>query len=119
MANEVEDAMKPTEKDDAIEERVRELCSELEHLGRCGIVTWCDEDIVTALERSGADQTPENIKAVREHLYVECIDDRMTEVGFAVIEEAIGDLQLVTGSTSDEKERNKCRQTTMESSGQN
>jgi hypothetical protein len=102
MSNEHENDPKPTAKDEAIDERVQELRSELEHLGRWGIVTWCDEDIVTALERSGADHTPENIKAVREHLYVESIDDRMTEVGFAVIEEAISDLGLVTGGVTDE-----------------
>jgi hypothetical protein len=87
MANEDEDAMKPAVKEDAIEERVQELRSELEKLGRWEIVTWCDNDIVTALERSGADHTPENVKAVREHFYVDSIADRMTEVGFTLIEE--------------------------------
>jgi hypothetical protein len=97
MADEQEHDLNPATKDQAIEDRAQELRSELEQLGRWGIVTWCDEDIVTALERAGADATPENIRAVREHYYVDCIDDRMTEVGFVLIEEAIHDLGLATG----------------------
>ena len=103
MANENEDAMKPTAKEDAIDERVQELRSELEHLGRWEIVMWCDEDIVTALERCGANHTPENVKDVREHLYVDSIADRMTEVGFSLIEEAIHDLGLVSPITPDKE----------------
>src|SRR5579872_5102427 len=54
MPNEQEKDPKLTAKDTAIEDRVQELRSELEKLGRWEIVTWCDEDIVTALEHSGA-----------------------------------------------------------------
>jgi hypothetical protein len=56
-----------------------------------------------ALENAGADPMPENVKAVREHYYVDCIDDRMTEVGVGIIADAIHDLQLVTGGVPDEE----------------
>jgi hypothetical protein len=100
MPNEHENDPKSTAKDEAITKRVQELRGELEQLGRWGIVTWCDEDIATALERAGAHVSPANLKAVREHFLVEQIDDRMTEVGFDLIEEAIGYLGLATRSDS-------------------
>jgi hypothetical protein len=103
MPTEQEKDPKLTEKDTAIEDRVQELRSELENLGRWEIVTWCDEDIVTALQRSGANHTPENVKAVREHFYVDSIADRMTEVGFDLIEQAIYDLGLVPPSTTNKQ----------------
>jgi hypothetical protein len=100
MAYEDADVLRPTSKEDAIGERVLQLRSELESLDRWGIVTWCDEDIVTALENAGAEATPENIKAVREHYYVDCIDDRMTEVGFGIIDDAIHALHLAAHRAS-------------------
>jgi hypothetical protein len=86
------------EKEEATNDRVQELRSELENLGRWGILSWNDGDIIEALEDAGVDPSPANIKAVREHFYVQHIDDRMTEVGWAVIEEAINDLGLVPPS---------------------
>ncbi len=97
MVNEHEDDLPPAAIQ-TTEDRVDELRSELEKLGRWEIVTWCEDDIVTALERAGANHTPENVKAVREHFYVDSIADRMTEVGFALIEQAIYDLHLATSS---------------------
>lgn len=91
------------QREKAISDQVQEHRAAIEALGRFGIVTWCDRDIVTALENAGADPTPENVKAVREHYYVDCIDDRMTEVGFGIIADAIHDLQLATGGASDGK----------------
>jgi hypothetical protein len=89
----VED-LTPPATDETSTSRVQALRSELELLGRFAIVSWCNEDIATALERAGADATPENIKAVREHYYVDRIDDRMTEVGFGIIDDAIHALHL-------------------------
>lgn len=77
----VED-LTPKANEEAITKRVQALRCELEHLGRWGIVSWNDGDIIETLERAGADPTPENVKAVREHFFVEQIADRMTEVGF-------------------------------------
>jgi hypothetical protein len=93
----------PSATDETSTSRVQALRSELELLGQWGIVTWCNDDIATALERAGADATPENIKAVREHYYVKCIDDRMTEVGFGVIDDAIQALHLAAHRASGEE----------------
>ena len=91
----------PTENEEATDDRVQQLRSELENLGRWGIVSWNDGDIVEALENAGVDPSSANITAVREHFSVQHIDDRMTEVGCAVIEEAINDLGLVPPGAPD------------------
>jgi len=69
-------------------------------------VTWCDADIIEALNERGIHPTAETIRAVREHYYVAHIDDRMTEVGWAVIADTIGDLDwyLVVRLTSKARE---------------
>jgi hypothetical protein len=90
-------------REKAIIDLVQAHRAAIEVLGGFGIVTWSDRDIVAALERAGADVSPANVRSVREHLYVESIDDRMTEAGWAVIEEAISDLGLATGGASDGK----------------
>jgi hypothetical protein len=101
IVNANKDDLTPMASDEAITKRVHELRAELENLGRWGIVTWCDDDIVEALENAGVDPSTANIKSVREHFYVEQIDDRMTEVGWEVLAEAIGVLGLPTNSDAD------------------
>jgi hypothetical protein len=96
-----EDDLKPTPKDEATDARVKALRAELEHLGRFGIVTWTDDDLIDALENAGAAPTAQNVAAVRE--YVQDIADEMTATGWRVIEEAIGDLGLATANDSSEK----------------
>jgi transcription elongation factor Elf1 len=91
-----EDDLKLTITNEATEERAMAHRASLEQAGRFGIVSWTNNDIITALENAGTDPTPENIEAVREHYCVRHIDERMTETGWAVIEEAISDLRLVT-----------------------
>jgi hypothetical protein len=91
------------QREEMMSDQVQAHRAAIEKLGRFGIVTWCDQDIVTALENAGADPTPENVKAVRENLFVQSIDDRMTEVGFDLIAEAIKDLGLATGGAPDDK----------------
>jgi hypothetical protein len=86
----------------AISDQVQVHRAAIEALGRFGIVTWCDHDIVAALEHAGANVSPENVKAVREHYYVAHIDDRMTEAGFGVIADAICDLGLTTSTPEKE-----------------
>lgn len=96
VANEQKNDLTPTAKDEAIEDRVQELRSELGRLGRFGIVFWMDSDLIEALENAGAAPTAENIATLRE--YVQDIDDEMTVTGWRVIEEAINDLGLVPPS---------------------
>jgi hypothetical protein len=92
MANEDEAALKSTAKDKATDARVKELRAELEHLGRFGIVSWTDDDLIDALENAGAAPTAKNIAAVRE--YLENIADEMTATGWRVIQAAIDHLDL-------------------------
>jgi len=101
MANEDEDVLKPTPKDEATDARVKELRAELEHLGRFGVVSWTDDDLIEALENADAAPTVKNIAAVRE--YVEDIADEMTATGWRVIEEAISDLGLAKHSDTGEE----------------
>src|SRR5579872_1238245 len=77
-----------------ISDRVQELREEIESLGRWGIVDWCNGDIAHALEDQYIDPTHEHIRKVWEHPYVIDIEERMTEVGLEVIDEAIQDLDL-------------------------
>jgi hypothetical protein len=105
MNSQHEGDLVPGTTDEAITDQVQKLRSELEQLGRWGIVTWCDEDIATALEDAGADTSRENVKAVREHLQVGQIDDRMTEIGFQILAEAIHDLGLAGGGATDKRKR--------------
>lgn len=95
MSNEHDHNLKPAATDEATESRVQELRVELEQAGRWGIVTWTDDDIINALESAGANSTPQNVQAVREHFSVRHIDDEMTVTGWRVIEEAISGLGLV------------------------
>jgi hypothetical protein len=97
-----EDAME-SENDlkSTISDQVQEHRAAIEQLGRFGLVSWSNNDIVSALVDAGADPSPENVKAVREHFYVQHIDDRMTELGFTIIEEAISDLGLAVGDAPD------------------
>ena len=82
-----EDDLKLTPKDEVADARVKELRAELERLGRFGIVSWTDDDLIDALENAGATPTVQNVAAVRE--YVQDIADEMTATGWRVIEEAI------------------------------
>ena len=97
MKNEHERDLTPTANDKAISDQVQEHRAAIEKLGRFGIVTWCTDDIVKALQSAGADPSPGNVKAVRQHFYVEQIDDRMTEVGFQILADAIHALGLAVG----------------------
>ena len=82
------------QREEAICDLVQAHRAAMEKLGRFGIVSWCDQDILTALTEAGADPSPENIKAVREHFFVEEIADRMTEIGFQMLADAIHALGL-------------------------
>jgi hypothetical protein len=82
------------QREEAISDQVQEHRAAIEKLGHFGIVSWCQQDILTALTNAGADPSPENINAVREHFFVEQIADRMTEVGFQILADAIHTLRL-------------------------
>lgn len=101
MPNEHENDPKSTAKDEAITKRVQELRCELEQLGRFGVVSWTDDDLIEALENAGAAPTLQNVATLREH--VQDIADAMTATGWTVIEDAIGDLGLATRSDSGEE----------------
>jgi hypothetical protein len=98
MKSEHEDNLTPATEDQAISDQVLEHRAAIQQLGRFGIVIWSEKDIVSALVNAGAAPSPENIDAVREHSYVEHISDRMTEVGWVVIEHAVHDLGLAGGN---------------------
>jgi hypothetical protein len=82
------------QREEAISDQVQEHRAAIEKLGRFGIVSWCEQDILTALTDAGAAPSPENIKAVREHFFVEQIGNRMTEIGFQILGDAIHELGL-------------------------
>ena len=79
--------MKPM-VDEQTNNKVQSLRRELEKLGRWGIVIWSDVDIEEELRQLGNPVTPQMVKYVRNYIEGE-IEDRMTEVGWQFINEAI------------------------------
>lgn len=55
-----------------------------------GIVRWCDEDIAARLQEEGIKSTEHNINIVLNEVD-DYICDRMCEVGWEVIDQAIAD----------------------------
>ena len=55
--------------------------------GRCYV--WVDEDVAYKLEEWGYETTKENIDAVWSHMGRYWLVDRMTEVGYHAIDDAI------------------------------
>jgi hypothetical protein len=63
-----------------------------------GFVMWSDGDIASELNHQGLEETPQNIRAVRESYHARHIEDQMVEHGWGVLEEAISELKRRQGT---------------------
>jgi hypothetical protein len=76
------------ELDSAIDDFLHELSDD----SKFGLVSWCDDDLRTAVERAGRDPnqvTEAEMANVRETYYCRHIDDVMVEHGWDSIELAL------------------------------
>jgi hypothetical protein len=63
-----------------------------------GLVMWSDSDIASQLNEQGLEETPQNIRAVRESYHARHIDDRMAEHGWEILEEAVSEVKRRQGT---------------------
>jgi hypothetical protein len=57
-----------------------------------GVVMWSDSDIASQLNEEGVEDTADRIRVVRESYLARHIDERMVELGWDVLEQAVSEL---------------------------
>jgi len=57
-----------------------------------GVVTWSDTDIASQLKEQGVKDTVDRIRVVRDSYLAQHIDERMVELGWGVLEQAVSEV---------------------------